>query len=223
MKKIIAVILCLTLMAGLSGCGKADRYYKAGKYEESLALYEEQGNTEYVNKCRFMLLSQYIMQKGDQTQSGTYVLYDSYLSNTGGISLFVDPQIPGQLQVLFYIEENTGEMLDMNLFLNVDDPVSTFVLSLAHTTADGETITDCQGTVDISTYNDDTALTFAKVQQNLSSATANTSTQTLSASMQTALSNYFCLGVESLHEFLTIIDMGTTTAHLGFAQWEPAY
>ena len=74
MKKILAFFLCVALLLALTGCGNI--HYKFGNYEKALEFYEKQGNTEYLNKCRFMLLYDYIIAKGTETESGNYALYD---------------------------------------------------------------------------------------------------------------------------------------------------
>ena len=222
MKKILALLLCIALLLALTGCGAVN--YKAGNYAKALEIYEKQGNTEYVNKCRFMLLYEYIIAKDTLTESGSYVLYDSYLSNAGGISLFADPKTPGIIQVLFYIQEDfpdTTLNYDVTLFLSVDESVSTFNISRAETTADGDTLaSNVQGAVDISVYTAGAALTFDQSSYNIASNTVNSTSGKISESTQKEMCAYFSLAIDSLHEFLQLVDMGTTVNHLGFDAWE---
>lgn len=221
MKKILALLLCIALLLALSGCGAVN--YKAGNYEKALEIYEKQGNTKNANKCRFMLLYEHIIAKDKKTESGNYVLYDSYLSNTGGISLFADPKTPGIIQVLFYIQEDSADSTlnyDVTLFLSVEEKVSTFYISRAETTGDNTFISDVQGKVDISTYTTDNTLTFDQSAHNVASNTVNSSSDQISEALQKEMCAYFSLAVDSLHEFLQLVDMGTTVNHLGFDAWE---
>lgn len=214
MKKILAFFLCVALLLALTGCGGV--YYKAGNYEKALEIYEKQGNTEYLNKCRFMLLYNYIIAKGTETESGNYALYDSYLSNTGGVSLIVDPKVPGVLQVLFYIQEYSGGITlnyEINLFLTLDENTGTFLISRTKTTGNGNTLmTDAEGKVDVSTYTAGDALEFSN--------TNNFDATPVLKSVEEEMYAYFSLAVDSLHEFLQLVDMGTTVNHLGFDAWE---
>lgn len=222
MKRILAFILCLALVLALTGCGSI--HYRAGNYEKALTLFEKQGNTEYVNKCRLMLLCEYILERGDVNQYGAYVLYNSYLSNTGGISLFANPAKPGHLEVMFYIQETIGGSLlsyDISLYLTVDDPVSTVVISREKAFESGNTIiTDCKGTVDISTYTAGAALELTESAQNVTSSTVSTSQEEISNAVRQEMFTYFSIAVDSLHEFLGELDMGTTVQNLGFTAWE---
>ena len=222
MKKILALLLCIALLLALSGCGAVN--YKAGNYAKALEIYEKQGNTEYVNKCRFMLLYEHIIAKDKKTESGSYILYDSYLSNTGGISLYADPKTPGIIQVLFYIQEDSADSTlnyDVTLFLSVDDSNSAFYISRAKTTASGNTfVDDAQGKVDIASYTAGSPLTFDQSAHNVASNTVNSSSGQISESVQKEMCAYFSLAIDSLHEFLQLVDMGTTVNHLGFDAWE---
>ena len=222
MKRILAFLLCMVLLLSLTGCGSM--YYRGGNYEKAVAIFEKQGNTQGINKCRLMLLCDYILERGDVNQNGAYVLYNSYLSNTGGISLFTNPAKPGHLEVMFYIQESIGGNVlnyDISLYLTVDDPVSTVVISRAKTFESGNTvITDCKGKVDISTYTAGAALELTENAQNATSSTVTTSQKEISDAVRQEMFAYFSLAVDSLHEFLGELDMGTTVQNLGFTAWK---
>lgn len=221
MKRIFAFVLCLMLVFSLTGCGSM--YYRGGNYEKALTLFEKQGDTQWINKCRLMLLYQYILERGDVNQYGAYVLYNSYLSNTGGISLFAHPDKPGHIEAMFYIQESIGGNVlnyDISLYLTVDDPVSTVVISRAKTFESGNTIiTDCKGRVDISTYTAGAALELTGSAQNVTASGDNSQAE-ISDAVRQEMFSYFSLTVDSLHEFLEELSMGTTVQNLGFTAWK---
>lgn len=226
-KKLICVLLVLTLAFSLAGCSAHDRAvysYEKGKYEQALERFEALGDTAYVNKCRFMLLYEYVLAEGDKTEAGTYTLYTTCISDLAFINLYADPETPGQLQVIFSITEDTdeaAESYEISLDLSVDDPNSTY--QIAQTAEDGDgniTLTTCDGTVDVSAYTAGMELDYTQCQRTVMSATASTTSGNVNRATRKRLFAYFSLAADGLYEMLNETNMGTTTENLGFTAWE---
>lgn len=223
MKKITCLLLCLSLVLGLAGCSAHDRAvysYEHGKYEKAAQRFEELGDTDYVNKCRFMLLYEYILEKGELTTDATYTVYTSCVSDLAYIGLYADPEVEGQIQVSFSMSEEV-ESYDVTLELNVDDTQSTYQIIQTAEADDGTvTMTTCDGTVDTAQYLTASELEYEQCQRTVMSATASTSSENVGRASRKTLFAYFSLAVDGLYELLTDLDMGTDMKNLGFALWE---
>lgn len=226
-KKLICVLLSVTLAFSLAGCSAHDRAvhsYEKGKYQQALERFEALGDTEYINKCRFMLLYEYILATGDKTETGTYTLYTTCISDLAFINLYADPETPGQLQVSFSITEDTdtaAESYEISLELSVDDPNSTYQIVQTAEDDDGNiTLTTCDGTVDVSAYTAGMELDYTQCQRTVISATASNTSDNVNRASRKQLFAYFSLAADGLYEMLNQMNMGTTTENLGFAAWE---
>lgn len=227
MKKILSLLLVLMLTFSLAGCSAHDRAvysYEKGKYEKALERFQQLGDTDYVNKCRFMLLYEYILEHGDLTAEGTYSLYGACVSDLAYIYLFADPETPGELQVLFTMSEAASEATEsyeISLKLSADDPNSTYQITQSRENGDGDiTLTICDGTVDVSAYTAGMELDYTQCQRTVMSATATATSDNVSRTTRKTLFAYFSLSVDGLYEILNEINMGTTAENLGFTTWE---
>lgn len=226
MKKIIALFLALTLALGLSGCSDYDRAvfsYKNGNYEKALEKFEKMGDTGYMNKCRFMLLYEYILENGDAAEEGNYTIYSSCISDFAYVYLYANPKTKGQIQVDFTISEPTevaASNYEVFLTLSVDNPNSTYQITQSTEHGDGTfTLVTCDGTVDVSTYSAGMELDYTQCQRTTINADASNTSDKVNRTTRKELFNCFGVAIDGLYETLLELNMGTTTKDLGFTTW----
>lgn len=227
MKKIIALFLVLTLVLGLSGCSDYDRAvssYKRGNYEKALERFETLDDTDYVNKCRFMLLYEYILEKGEATEEGNYTIYSSCISDFGYTYLYADPENKGEIQIDFVIAEDADDAVknyEVFLTLTVDDPNSTYQITQSiEQSADEVVLILCDGTVDVSTYTTGIELDYTQCQRTVLGSTNSSTTENVNRTTRKELFTLFGVAIDGLYEILNQLNMGTTMENLGFSAWE---
>lgn len=227
MKKFLACTLCFILLLSLSGCSDYDRAvssYKSGNYEKALERFEKLGDTGYMNKCRFMLLYEYILEKGEAAEEGNYTIYSSCISDFAYVFLYANPKNKGQIQVDFTISEPTSESesnYEVFLTLSVDDPNSAYQITQSTQDSDGGlTLITCDGTVDVSTYSTGMELDYTQCQRTTISEDDSNTSDKVNRTTRKVLFSYFGVAIDGLYETLNELNMGTTTKDLGFATWK---
>ena len=226
MKRIIALFLALTLALGLSGCSDYDRAvssYKNGNYEKALERFEKLGNTDYIGKCRFMLLYEYILKNGNVAEDGNYTIESPCIAGLAYIYLSANPKNKEQLQIDFAIAEDAGEALEsyeILMTLSVDNPSSAYQITQSTEDNNGEvTLVICNGTMDAASYTPGTELDYTQCQRTTLNAENSKTTENVNRTTRKKLFTYFNVAIDGLYETLVDLDIGTTTKDLGFTQW----
>lgn len=227
MKKIISLFLALTLVLGLSGCSANEQAvfaYERGDYEKALERFEALGDANYMRKCRFMLLYEYILEKGDAAEDGNYTIYSSCLSDFAYTYLYANPKNRGEIQVDFTISEDAGDAVnnyEIFLTLSVDDPKSTYQITQSAEHNDGEIVlTICDGTVDVSSYTSGIELNYAQCQRTTIGSEAPSTSNNVNRTTRKELFTYFGVAIDGLYETLIELDIDITTKDLGFDAWQ---